>query len=48
MDGGTPSAEMVDAEAKARERLEEVRAKLLAAMTTAITGSSENDLPTQT
>jgi hypothetical protein len=48
MMGTTPSIAMVEAEAKTRASLEEVRGKLLAAMTIAITGNSEADPPAQT
>jgi hypothetical protein len=48
IEGATPSAELVDAEARARTQLEDIRAKLLAAMTSAIMGSSEIEPPPQT
>ena len=46
-DGATPSVELVDGEARAKAALENVRAKLLDAITNAIMGRSESDPPAQ-
>ena len=43
--GCSPSPELVEADAKARVELEDVRAKLLAAMTLVITGGTELEPP---
>ena len=43
--GAAPSPDLVEAEAKARLRLEEARGKLLAAITSAITGVDAPEPP---
>ena len=45
MSGQTPSPELVDAEARARIRLDDLRTQLLAAMAYAITGGIDADPP---
>jgi hypothetical protein len=47
IDGTSPLPGLIAAEAKAKSVLEDVRAKLLAEMTKAITGGSESDPPPQ-
>jgi hypothetical protein len=47
IDGSPPLPGLIAAEAKAKASLEDVRANLLAEMTKAITGGSENDPPPQ-
>jgi hypothetical protein len=45
MQGATPSPDLFEAETKARIQLEDVRAKLLAAMTKVITGGVDFEPP---
>ena len=46
MDGATPAASLIETERKANALLAEIRAKLLAEMTTAITGGTDVQPPT--
>ena len=48
INGATPLPELIAAEAKAKALLEDVRAKLLAAMTKAINSGAEPEPPKQT
>ena len=48
IDGTSPLPELIATEAKAKASLEDIRAKLLAEMTKAITGGAEPEPPKQT